>query len=279
MNEKLKNSLLKLGVKPELLENSESESFENDLYDSVNSNILNVYKNSEEYKKTLLELEGKSKRLVLSESEKAIMKAFGLSKDKVKDKDFNGILEEAINASKELVSKDTKELTELINNLKSDITTLTAQKDEAVNKLQDFETNVIPGIYKKIETETKQKEALNTFVNGYEFIIPKADVLTLLNAKASTKGLKVELVGDNLELLQSDGSKVLSEDKRSIVDLKAFTETEFRDLFKRSNAVEPNQQNQFNANVNVSDKDKKIAQIKALRIPEQSKAELIAQLG
>lgn len=277
MNDKLKNALLKLGVTPELLENSETETFENDLYDTVSTNILNVYKNSEEYKKTLAELEGKNKRLTLSEAEKSIIKAFGIPKDKVKDKDFNGILEEALNTSKELANKDTKELTELINNLKSDIATVTNQKEDALNKLQDFETNVIPSIYKKIEAETKQKEALNTFVGGYDFIIPKSDVLTLLNAKATAKGLKLEVVNDTLELLQSDGSKVLSEDKRSILDLKTFTETEFKDLFKRSNAGEV--QTTTTTNATISDKDAKIAQIKALRIPEQAKSELIAQLG
>lgn len=277
MNDKLKNALLKLGVTPELLENSETETFENDLYDTVSTNILNVYKNSEEYKKTLAELEGKNKRLTLSEAEKSIIKAFGIPKDKVKDKDFNGILEEALNTSKELANKDTKELTELINNLKSDIATVTNQKEDALNKLQDFETNVIPSIYKKIEAETKQKEALNTFVGGYDFIIPKSDVLTLLNAKATAKGFKLEVVNDTLELLQSDGSKVLSEDKRSILDLKTFTETEFKDLFKRSNAGEV--QTTTTTNATISDKDAKIAQIKALRIPEQAKSELIAQLG
>lgn len=165
-----------------------------------------LYKNGEEYKTALKAKHQQALREITAKSEKKILSISGLTEDEIKDLDFDKIVDLAFKKASKTGDKTTEELqAELI---KRDL------------KLKELEETVIPGIRSEVQTE---KEAIKTR-NAYLSTISKMklregtapeDALILFESKLKNSGFKSSFNDKGeLEILNADGSKILTEDKK-----------------------------------------------------------------
>lgn len=219
----------------------------NEAFESVNSHQVDLFKNGDDYKKALKEKHDQAMREIMQKSESKIIKIAGLTAEETKDKKFDEIVELAW-------GKASKSSDKTVDDLQKEL----RDKDAEIANLKDIE---IPKIRSEIDAEKLGMKIRTGSLAQISKLKLRAgvdteDALVLFEAKAKAKGYKTEFnEKGEMIILNSDGSKIMTEDKRGMLSISDIYGGLLDGLIEKSGA--PDGDDKKKRDIIVPEKDKK----------------------
>lgn len=219
-----------------------------------------LFKNTDDYKNALKSKHDQAMREVLTKTEKKIVKLAGLSPEDIKDKDIDSIIELAM-------VKSAKKGDSTLEQLQAELIKRDKEIEAKAKEVEDVKESV------KSEIEAfKVNNLLNTKLSKFKYKegTDIEDISVIINNRLNKSNaiLKLNDKGD-LEILNKDGSKIISDDKRSTISLDNFLDSNLEGYLAKNNVIqEPLKVNVKQGQDNISEHQKWLNEQRAKRMAQ-----------
>ena len=224
-----------LGISEDEVKNLLSEANEGDNIEELVAPIIEGYKarqkevllNDPEFLKPIQDKITGKERGTLENKLKKVLAESGMNSEEIKS--LQGI-DEYIEKFKELSKSKSKGSEQLEEILK--------EKTTLADRIKEYEEVILPGEKKKFEDQLNDfyvNEQLRNMASKYDLIIPQDTALDLLKLKLGSYKLSVNEKKE-LDLLTSEGAKVLDEKKEKIIGVSDI----IKNVFETSNLIKKN---------------------------------------
>lgn len=180
-----------------------------EIYQSVVTHQNDLFKNGDEFKNALKDKHAQALREVSQKSEAKVIKIAGLTAEEVKDKKYDEIVELAWAKASRLNDKTSDELQ--------------AELVKTSNELKRLQDEEIPKIKSEVEADKlKFKSHMATLEHVSKLKLRTGtdaeDAIILFDQKLARNGMKKDFdEKGQMIIVNLDGSKVLSEDKKTML--------------------------------------------------------------